>query len=276
MVDEKPTTHFFEKLKKIIDVKDLLKFSGKIVLVDFSRKIENVYQIEGDKKLIINPSKLGLTEDKKKKLTELLKEEIIRDNVILQKDFIQETKNLKQNIPEGEEKKILDFYKDKLKSDYLDALEICLMIRTMAKLGINIDKHKQDVIKKYPRFGRNLCNMVSADYFHDHFIELYNLMKNDKDFTIEIYQQKVERIVTSLPYTVFINSKSSTEEKLDEIRYKMGKLKKYGTGRLVIHGLGTQNVQKSEEIIKNFSGDSSIDIEIPDKSKTYITAILKF
>ena len=118
--------------------------------------------------------------------------------------------------------------------------------------------------------------MVSADYFHNHFKELYEHMKDDNDFTVELYQQKVERIVISLPYTVFINSKSTSEEKLKEIVYKMEKLKKYGTGRLIIHGLGTLNVNKSEEIIKYFEKDSSVDIEIPDKSKTYITAILKF
>jgi len=276
MAEDKPALRIFEKLRKIIDIKNLLKFEGKLVLFDFSRNIENKYQLEGDKKLIINPSKLGLTDDKKKALAELFSSEIKDGNVILQKEYIQETRDLKQNIPTGEDKVLLDFYKDKLKPEYVDALEICLMIRTMSKKGIDIDKNKRDVIKKYPKFGRNICNMVSADYFHNHFKELYEHMKDDNDFTVELYQQKVERIVISLPYTVFINSKSTSEEKLKEIVYKMEKLKKYGTGRLIIHGLGTLNVNKSEEIIKYFEKDSSVDIEIPDKSKTYITAILKF
>jgi len=102
-------------------------------------------------------------------------------------------------------------------------------------------------------------------------------MLEQEDFSILDYQQEVERIVESLPYMVFINRHKSYKEFSEEVKFKIDRLKKYGTEKLKIHALGKDNVNKALKISEKFKENETITIEKRmNQSKTIITIIFRF
>ena len=62
-----------------------------------------------------------------------------------------------------------------------------------------------------------------------------------------------------------------------EVRFKLEQLKKYGTGRLLLHGLGKANVSTTRSILEEYAGNRTIQVETDINPKgTIITATMKF
>ncbi len=268
-----------DKLRTIFEGKfgDILS-NNNITLFNFSRNVQNTLELkEGDKLLSLDLTK-ALEEEKVK-----IKKEIIDDivqnkkNVFLINQTSDKTKRIKENLPDCEDKELLKFYKDKLNLNLYKALEASLIIRSSSKEGEDITELKRDVAKKYPDFGNNLCNLTTRGYFDGHFKELYNSMLEDDNFDILSYQRKVDKIVKSLPYIVFITRYKSYDDLSGEVNFKLEKLKKYGTGKLVLHGLGKENVNTTLSILEEYREESTILVEKRiNPNKTIITATLKF
>jgi len=183
---------------------------------------------------------------------------------------------IKENIPMSSDKVLLEYYRGKLVPDYLQVLEASLIVRSMSRKKLDIKNMKRDITRAFPRFGRNLCNLTSEGYFHNHFNELYESMSKEEDFYVKDYQKQVEKIVVGLPYTAFVNSIATVDTTVREILSKIERLKKYGAGRFLIHALGKDNVEKTEKILKKIrEKDDSIEIDI-EKRTNRITATLKF
>ena len=145
------------------------------------------------------------------------------------------------------------------------------------KNGENIDELKWDISRKYPDFGNNVCNLTTQGYFDKDFKDLYYSMLAEEDFDIRAYQKKVEIIVRSLPYIVFITRYKSYDELSGEVKYKLEKLKRYGTGKLMIHAFTKENVSTTLNILDEYKDDDTVLIEVDiNPSKTVITATLKF
>lgn len=264
-----------DKLKKIVDIKNILNnFSGKIVFLDFSRKVEN-HKIQDNRTLIINSERLSkeqLSQIKK----ELIDSEIKKGRAILEKGIKEETSEILDNLPIGEDEKMIEFYSDKLSPEFIDALEAALVVRSMNAKGRDIRKKKTEIAKKYPLFGRNLCNMVSADYFNKDFKVLYSDMKEEGNFDPHEYKKTVERIVRSKPYTEFIHKHKTLEEWSGLLNYKIERLRKYGLHELEIYAFSYENVKLTDEILEDFKDNENVDSEIIIKTKTYIFVKLLF
>jgi len=264
-----------EKLKTIVGIKDILNnFSGRIIFFDFSKKVEN-HEIQDNRTLVINPERLNgeqLSQIKK----ELIDSEIIGGRAILEKGVKEDTSEVFQNLPKDKDKEIMEFYSDKISPEFMDALEVALVIRSMSSQGKDIGKKKTDVAKKYPSFGRNLCNMVSARYFDQDFKDLYSNMKKVGNFDPHEYRSTVEKIVKSKPYTEFIHKYKTSEEWSDLLYCKIERLKKYGLHELEVYAFSFEHVKLTEEILKDFEEDGTVEIEIIFKTKTYIFVKLLF
>ncbi|MBT3721442.1 hypothetical protein HN827_08735 [archaeon] len=267
-----------EALKNIFDTKfsNILN-NNKFVLFDFSKNTENTLEIKKDGTLSIDLSKVSAEERKK------IKEQIIDVSIQNENEtfLLDESKNkttsIKANLPKDSDKKILEFYHEKLRPDWNKALEMSLVVKNMSQKGEDIKDIKRDIRKKYPEFGNNLCNMVGREYFHEHFKQLHKSML-EEDFDIVEYRNKVEKIVKSLPYTVFIDQYKGYDDFAGEIFFKLSKLKKYGTGKLLLHGLGKNNVKTTLKLIEKERDTWDItDVKIElNKNKTIITATLYF
>ncbi|MEK6853523.1 MAG: hypothetical protein AABX64_02460 [Nanoarchaeota archaeon] len=267
-----------DKLKTIFHGKfDDILSNNNIKIFDFSKNTTNILEIKDGQKLDIDLGKANAEEKK------LVKERIIdlmvqsENGAFLSADSFQKTKKIKSNLPTGEDEELLKFYKDKLKLEMYKALEASLVVRNAFKKGEEITDLKKDISKLYPTFGKNICNLVTREYFHTHFKDLYDSMIEDQDFDINLYQRKVEKIVQSLPYTVFVTRYRSYDDLSGEVRFKLEKLNKYGAGRLLLHGLGRENVSATLNLLEEYKDDKSITIQKElNPGGTIITATLIF
>jgi len=266
-----------ENLKKVFEGKfgDVLSHNN-ITFFNFSRNSSETVEVKDGNKLVIDISKA--TEEEKKLVKNILDSRVQRENEAFLMDHSSEkTLKIKENLPIGESEELLKFYKDKLKPDMYKALEASIIIKNTFDGGGDILEMKHDVSRKYPTFGNNLCNLVTRGYFDNHFKELYQSMLEDEDFDISVYQRKVEKIVKSLPYTVFVTRFRSYDELSGEVAFKLDKLKKYGTGKLLLHGLGKENVNTTISILDEYKEDNSVNINLDiNPKKTIITATLIF
>lgn len=270
--------NILDKLKTLFEGKFRDVFTGNVIkLFDFSKNTNNFLELKEGQRLSLD---LGKATDEEKRL---IKKEVIdvviqneKDAFLLNKSG-DKTKQIKRNLPLEDDTKLLKFYKDKLSPEMFRALEASLIVRNSWKKNEDITELKRDIASKYPKFGNNFCNLVTRNYFEEYFKELYENMIEQEDFNILSYQKEVERIVESLPYMVFINRHKSYEEFSGEVKFKLDKLKKYGTEKLKIHALGKDNVEKALKIIEDYKGDDSITIEKRmNSSKAIITAVFRF
>lgn len=143
----------------------------------------------------------------------------------------------------------------------------------MAEQGVSISSAKSDISKKFPSFGKNLCNLANEGYFHKDFKELYFSMEQEEGFSPDSYKKLVERIVEGLLYTVFVSGTDSSESKIREINSKMNRLRMYGVSKsLLVHAIGGDNVIIADKIVAEIQ---TKDIEIK-KTKKRFTAVIKF
>ena len=267
-----------DNLKNIFDTKfsDIFK-NNKFTLFDFSKNQSTTLEVKEGGILSIDLSEASPEEQRK--LKEGVIDVVVQQNedVLLSDKSKLKTTTIKNNLPDETDKRILDFYKDKLNPDMYKALELSLIVKNAFRNGDDITELKRDISSKYPEFGNNICNMVTEGYFDDHFKGLYSSMFEEDSFDIRNYQKKVEKIVKSLPYTVFVNKYKKLDETSGEVNFKLNKLIKYGTGRLLLHALGRNNVDTALKVIEEYKDDPRIYIEIEiNKSKTYLTATFKF
>ncbi len=267
-----------DKLKTLFEGKfgDIFT-NNTIKLFDFSKNVSNVLELKDGQRLGLDVSKA--TQEEKKQIKKEIIDVIVQnqDEALFLNKSEQKTKQIKRNLPIYTDKELLKFYKDKLNPDMFKALEASIIVRNSWEKGEDITEIKRDIAWKYPSFGNNLCNLVTRNYFEEYFKELYENMLEQDDFSILAYQQEVERIVESLPYMVFINRHKSYEEFSGEVKFKIDRLKKYGTEKLKIHALGKDNVDKALKIVDEYKEDETITIEKSiNQSKTIITVIFRF
>jgi len=237
----------------------------------------NVLEVKGQDKIIIDLSK-ATPQEKIQIKEKVLDVEFDEKGNILESHSSEKTKQIKKYLPKDKDEELLRFYRDKLNLDMYKALEASLIVRnSFGNFGENTDELKWDISRKYPEFGNNICNLVTQGYFDKDFKDLYNSMLAEEDFDIRIYQQKVERIVKSLPYIVFVTRYKSYDELSGEVRYKLKRLKMYGTGKLRLHAFTKENVSTTLIILDEYKADETILIEVEiNPSSTVITATLKF
>ncbi len=267
----------FDKLKNIFEgkFKDVFK-DNKFAIFDFSKNNTYVIEPKGTNILSIDLSKA--VPEEKKQIKEVIDYSIQKDQEALLNSRSHElTERIHKNLPRNADIELLEFYKGKLVPEMYNALEGALIVKRIAENKEDFTLLKTKIARQYPRFGNNLCNMVSQGYFHGHFKELYVSMASEPDFDIERYSNKVLKIVESSPYTVFTTRYKTYDEMSGEVRFKLEKLKKYGTGKLVIHGLSKENVETIKCILEEYKDDNSVQIEVdPDSTSKMITAHLKF
>lgn len=266
-----------ENLKKIFEGKfgDVLS-NNSITIFNFSRNASETVEVKDGNKLVIDLSKA--TEEEKKLVKTVLDSRVQSENEAFLMDHSSEkTLKIKQSLPSGESEELLKFYKDKLKPEMYKALEASIIVKNAFERNGDISEMKRDISEKYPTFGNNLCNLVTRNYFNEHFKELYQSMLEDEEFDINVYQRKVEKIVKSLPYIVFITRYKSYDELSGEVRFKLEKLQKYGTGKLLLHGLGRENVNMTMTILEEYKNEDHINIQVEiNPKKTIITATFIF
>ena len=263
-----------------MDVKfgDVLS-NNKITLFDFSKRTGKVVEVEDSKKLIIDIGKLK--PDTQKQIKEQILDKIINqeDEAFLTDRSKANTESIRRNLPKKDDE-LLMFYQGKLSPTMYKVLEGALVVRNAVNKKEDIKDIrdlKWGISRQYPDIGNNMCNLVQRGYFDEHFQELYKSMVEEDDFNIVVYQEKVKHIVKSLPYIVFVDQYRDYAQIMGEVKFKLDKLKKYGAGKLILHGLSKTNVKTTLEILSEYEDDDTIRIQKEmNKAESIITATLIF
>jgi len=268
-----------ERLKEIFETsfKDIFN-NNTFKLFDFSRN--NTYVIEpkdGPDGKLLSIDLTKANEEEKKKLKEIIDENIqVNEDTFLTERYSKKTENIKQNLPKQKDIELLFFYKDKISSEMYDALEMSLVVRNLFANGGDITELKRDISYKFPEFGKNICNLATSNYFDEYFKRLYDTMAEEKDFDISKYTKEVERIVRGLPYMVFIHPYKSLQEFKGEVKFKVEKLRKYGTAKLRLHSLGGGNVEKALKIIEDYENNEEGIVLEKEINENKTLAIITF
>jgi hypothetical protein len=264
---------------KLPSLKDLIGIELKEAFNNFSLiKIDRSQKTTIIDKRTIRINYSELTPNEKKEFAQIIRTQAIpSQQAVINSDSKEKTLGIKAGLPTNPDKQLITFYNQKLSPEYLEALEIALVIKNKKLQDQEAVKElKKDVHSKYPIFGNNLCNLVSEGYFHHHFKDLFQQMsENEDNFTVGTYRKKVEQIVVSLPYTIFVNSHHSKEELSGLILYKLQKLKEYGSQPLRVHALNVENVLKAQDVINNLISSEGIQVDYDPKKQSYMTAILR-
>lgn len=243
---------WFEKLKKVIDIN--IHHLINITFVKNESSKEKLRTLEDGKRIEINTSALDgkELEETKQFLCEQFNK---RDATFLEKGAKEEIDDIKEKLNLRTIRDTLDFYRDKISPEYLDALEASLYLREAFKEDKDIERMKRDIIQHFGPIGKNISNLCSSGYFEGYIMELYLEMSRQPNFTLQKFQQRFKEIVRDSPFTVFVNQYRKKEDIKNEINIKLRKFQDYGIGFLAVHGIGTENVKIIRETLSELENE---------------------
>lgn len=153
---------------------------------------------------------------------------------------------------------ILKFFGDILPPNDVEVLRIAFFLKERGNRGENIEMYKEDVIVKYGDRGRNILNLYSAGYFEDIFRPLYKTLDAEgKNYMFTKFYQK---IVTRLPFVIFVNQRITAEELLSRIKNRF----KYGMPFVNVHGIGSKNKKTIRSALEKLENEGYEGIEIEE------------
>ncbi len=256
---------WLEKLKHIVEIHHVFNFN--IVNNVSSKEPLKV----SDNKVEINKPALNDKEWEETKL--FLRDEIFdkRKATFLEKEAEKRIIDIKEKLNLKTTKDILEFYRDKISPWHLSALEASLYLREAFNQGEAIEKMKWDIIHKFGTEGKNISNLCSSGYFEGYIKELYNEMSSHS-LPIQDFQYRFREIIRDSPFAVFVNHYMKKEDIKMQIDLKMQRFQGYGIDFLAIHGIGSENVKKIQEIIYELQHERG-DIKMEMKQEASIIQV---
>ncbi len=186
----------------------------------------------------------NLSEDKRKKLNEILKENVGEGNKFLEKkssSLLRDLCNFQQT--KGEDKKVLDFFENIIPEEDMEALESSLYLRRKFNEKKDVGLLKQDIRSRFGDRGNNIANLCTAGYFENFLMPLYN--SSQKEFN-KIY----EIVVSKSAVAIFVHSQMKEQEITEGIKRRLEISKRYGIKFLHIHGIGEYNIRTIKKCIE--------------------------
>lgn len=239
---------WLERLKNLIQI----EVKGPIININVTNSgnrtncnNENIAKYDENEKRV-EIYRDALNEKEIMELGIILKDYIQDGNQLLQKDTSNLLDNVLQYKKNNTDSQIINFFKDIIPPDDLEALDACLFLRDSFNKGMNISKLKEDVRKRFGDRGGNIANLCSANYFENLLMPLYNSTSREE------FQRVYGLLVSNSIIAVFVHSLKSVEEIKSEITNKLEISKRYGIKVIQVHGIGERNVKKIRECIEKY------------------------
>ncbi|NLA30370.1 MAG: hypothetical protein GX880_00935 [Methanomicrobiales archaeon] len=201
-----------------------------------------------------------LPEDKIEELKPLIQDAVRKHAALLienkSKELLEEIKITESS---KEDQDFLSFFKGKIPDDDYTALRASLHVKRRFEEGAQkeeINRLKLDIIKRYSRRGRNICDLCSAGYFEG-LIKIYEEMQKYPDFSNEAFLEVYNPIVDEGNLTVFVSGGRTEDQVRQEIESKMRRNRQYGIHALYIHGIGRSNIEKINMVIYDLKSEYS-------------------
>ena len=134
-------------------------------------------------------------------------------------------------------------------------------------------KLKEDIMLRFGEKGRNIANLCSAGYLDTYLRPLSEAIKNNEESEEAVKKRFLEiysMIITSEPFTLFVNKRMSSETIKGEIENK----RKYGHKFLNVHGIGKENKKNIKEVVDYFKENDSVKTSMNDEGKMIVVKFL--
>ncbi|MBI4981237.1 hypothetical protein HZC30_06830 [Candidatus Woesearchaeota archaeon] len=207
--------------------------------------------------------------DKKPEIKQIVQSYISEEgNKLLMGETSELLDNLYQyNQNNINDKQVLNFFKNNIPFNDLEALESALFLRFKFRKGEDIKKLKADIRSRFGDRGNNICNLCTAGYFEEFLIPLYNSSR-------ESFDQLYELIITNFLLAIFVHQGMEQDEVKTEIDRKIKASKKYGIKFVHIHGIGERNINKIRECVTDNESPEYLVKEIFKKDNILIIELL--
>src|SRR5690606_33667609 len=113
----------------------------------------------------------------------------------------------------------------------------------------------------------NICKLCTAGYFEVYLIPLAELVDNTKEkFTIDDFKTMYEIIIQETAFSVFISNVMTDADVLNAIKTQLDRNKQYGVKELAIHGIGSHNIDKITNALREIESETEhLDKDIIQK-----------
>lgn len=247
---------WLEKLKGLISAKvhDLIKFESHSDSHDDNRKVEintnggniNVINIPTDQNGKVSPEALEA-------LRSIIIPAFEEDEVLfLKEESTQLLQGYRNFTHDPNISNLLDFFKGKINETDLRLLETGLYEKHLIETDdvSKAQQIKKDVMSVHGVRGKNILNLASGGYFETHIKPLYEALAQESNEGQ--FKQEYEKIISDLPFTIFVHSGLGSESVLKLLDDKVKQNIQYGVKEetIIINGFG-QNADLIEGLIPN-------------------------
>lgn len=174
-------------------------------------------------------------------------------------DGLREVESAPQN------QAILSCLKPIISPEDYQALRASIFLRSQYNAGYNVRVLKLDIMQRFGERGRKISNLCSAGYFDGVPAQLEQAKKSP-GFTQDKFRESFDRFVDESAFALFVKSANSMEETEKKILRQIKNNSSYGLRRLVVHGIGGDNIGKIrgaiERIIKGYAMIKSTEEQI--------------
>lgn len=238
----------FDNLKSFIKVKvdlsnlkEINIFSGvNINSNNDNRKVSiNLADIQGDAK-------------RRAELLAIVRQALTEESALVidrQKNEVVEDFSKFESLPATQ--RTLEFFKGKISTHDHNILRAALYIKQIHESGRTVSTLKSELISRYGDRGKNISNLCSAGYFETYLRPLYEEMVEQDSFEPLLFQSRFDVLIDDFPNAVFVNSHMVEADIKAKILHKYSLAKRYGIGRLNIHGIGYDNVRRIEAVLSD-------------------------
>lgn len=263
---------FLEDIIKEIDT----TLDRLIIILKRDNYSDNIEYLKEDKFVYINLEKLNPDEiEECRQITEIAVRE--ENKILIEDDLEKLVEDIKFNESSEGNKKLLNFFKDKIPENDWDALRAAIYIRKRFEERTTnyelVYKLKGDVINKYGNRGNKICNLCSAGYFESMLEPLYNEMMR-LQLTPDDFLKRYNTIIEEEAFALFVTYNMSSPEVQNLIEMKIKRNRKYGIKFVRIHGIGRKNVETINEVLPYLSIEHQNLRKIVEEMETIINVKL--
>lgn len=187
----------------------------------------------------------NIKEDDKPVIFEIIRKVFDDGELILKDQTGQALESYQKYIEANPDKRTLEFFKDLLDKDDLNALKMALFLRSEQQKGENVAQYKQDIRERFGERGATIANLCTAGYFEDEFMPLHDEVSEEQ--FLEYYELAVSKKARAL----FVHANMTQHEIEQQFLDMVAKGIKYHMEDFRVHGMGAQNVKNIQEFFKN-------------------------
>lgn len=264
--------NFFDKLKTIFKIRDF-KISPTFKFFS-DNKSTNILVIN-DKKTLEGVNLAALTKEQREQVSSLITTSE-KGTTFLTEGTTLLLDEAKTVLDEKVNTSLIIFFEKKIPSEDLRILKSALVIREKFERGEHVGEYRRELAQIYGQKAYTICNLVTAGYFENFLIPLYNSMAKEEGFEIEDFTKSYIKLIKDFPLAIFVNGSMTLDEVSLKIKNRIEENKKYEVPFLDIHGIGRANIETIERVVDSLKSPEDYTVKSIENRGSIILVKLRF